>query len=306
MSSRRDFRSLQERNRRALDRRLGRVERDLTRVYASVANEIRDELAKVYEKYAVGGKLTRAEMAKYNRLNNLEKQLNKIMGRGTNSARAKIRGLTASQYQEAFFRHAYAVEQNLGVGLSWGRLRENVIKEAVDNDLALIGQERLRRRGRERVRRTIAQGLARGASFPQMARDMSEVVKGSRSDAIRIARTEGHRAQVMGVQKGFERTKELGIEGREIWDGALDRSTRDSHGDLDGTPKNEEQGGWRIPGTNTWTPGPGQSGIPEEDINCRCAVRFEITDIPTKVRRVQGEGLKPYQSYSSWKKDKAA
>lgn len=304
MSSTRDLRTLQEQSKRALERRIGAIERELTAVYASVRKEIRDELAAAYERYAVDGVLTRAEMTKYNRLTNLEKRLNKILGKGTQKTRAKIHALTSSQYQESFFRHAWSIEQNLGVGLSWGELSENVIREAVENDLASIAQDRLRRGSRERIRRSIAQGLARGSSFPQMAKEVGKAINGTRHDALRIARTEGHRAQIKGVQKGMEKTKELGIEGAEVWDAALDESTRSSHGQLDGEPKNEEKGGWRIPGTNTWTEGPGQSGIPQEDINCRCAVRFEVKDIPPKVRRIRDEGMKPYKSYSEWKKEK--
>ena len=50
--------------------------------------------------------------------------------------------------------------------------------------------------------------------------------------------------------------------------------------------------------------GPGLSGDPAFDINCRCAVRPQVDDYAPRVRRIRGEGVQPYQTYTEWAKNK--
>jgi len=133
-----------------------------------------------------------------------------------------------------------------------------------------------------------------------MATDIQLAINGTRYDALRIARTEAGRAQVMGSQRTFQRAEDLGIEGVQVWVATLDARTRDTHGKLDGKIYNAEKGGWRIPGTNTWTPGPHQSGIAKEDINCRCAIDYRVNEDAPEVRRIRGEGTRPYITYAEW------
>lgn len=286
---------------RRLSKRIGATEKEITRIYAQARRDIRDELSKAYERYAVNGELTRAEMTKYNRLTNLEKSLTSKLNVADNEAISTTHRLTREQYQEAFFNRAWAIDNELTAQLTWGRLSADAVREAVENPLHRIADRRLRSGSRERIRATIASGLTRGDSFAQMSREIRDVINGSRHDAVRIARTEGQRAQAMGSQRAHQRAEELGVEGNEYWMATLDGRTRDRHGQLDGKPKDKERGGWRIPGTNNYTPGPLQSGIPSFDISCRCAVEYRINDEAPEVRRIRGEGVVDYRTYEEWK-----
>ena len=287
---------------RRLSKRIGRTEKEITRVYAQVREDIRAELSKTYERYAVNGELTRAEMTKYNRLTNLENSLTRRLNDADAQAINLNRRLSRTQYEEAFFNRAWAIDQGLEARLTWGRLNDDAVRAAVENPLARIANRRLRANSRERIRATLASGLTRGDSFAAMSREIRNVINGSRKDAIRIARTEGQRAQAMGAQKSYERAAELGVEGREYWMATLDDRTRDRHGQLDGVPKDEEHGGWRVPDTNTYTPGPLQSGIASFDINCRCTTEYRINDEAPSVRRIRGEDVVEYQTYEDWDK----
>jgi hypothetical protein len=53
-----------------------------------------------------------------------------------------------------------------------------------------------------------------------------------------------------------------------------------------------------------WIRGPLQSGVPSFDINCRCRVRGEVAGYPPKVRRVRDEGLKDYQTFEQWARER--
>ena len=285
---------------RRLSRRIGATEKEITLVYAQAREDIRAELSKAYERYAVSGELTRAEMTKYNRLTNIEKSLTKRLNDADAQAIRLNRRLSRTQYEEAFFNRAWAIDQGLDARLTWGRLNDDAVRAAVENPLARIADRRLRANSRERIRATLESGLTRGDTFAAMSREISSVINGSRKDAIRISRTEGQRAQAMGAQRTYERADELGVEGREYWMATLDDRTRDRHGQLDGHPKDEERGGWRVPGTNTYTPGPLQSGIPSFNINCRCTTEYRIDDEAPSVRRIRGEGVVEYQTYEQW------
>ena len=292
------------RSQRELRRNIGRYEREAISIYKAVREDIKRELSRVFEKYADSdGVLTRADMTKYNRLGSLEKKLNKLVGDGTRKARGLQTRASREQVNESFYRHGWVIDNAMGARLNWGELSDDVIQAAVQNDLGRIAARRLRETSRERIQRTLAQGLTRGDSYPRMAREIEQAINGNRSDAIRIVRTEAGRAQSIGAQKSYERAQEQGVEGREIWVATLDERTRISHGELDGEPKNDEHDGWRVPGTNVWTPGPRQSGIPEFDINCRCTTIFDVPDLEMQARRIRGDDIQPYQRYDDWRRE---
>ncbi len=297
----RDLTALQAINERALAKRIGLIEREMTAIYREARERVNTALARAYEKYAVNGALTNAEMTKYNRNIQLQRQLDKIINDANGAAITRMNRLSADQYEEAFFRSAWAFDQHTGVALQWGRINQAAIRAAIENPLDKIAQRRLRAMSRERIRSTVASGLIRGASYPDMAREMSGSINGTRYDSIRIARTEAGRAQVIGMQNNHDAAEALGIEGNEYWMATLDDRTRDSHQDLDGAQKDREHNGWWLADHRQWTPGPHQSGIASEDINCRCYVDYRVDDLPPDVRRARDEGIIPYQTYNEWR-----
>ena len=286
-------------NERALAKRIGFTERELAGIYADVLSEIREKLARVYERYAVAGELTRAEMTKYNRLTALEKELNRVMGHGTQLAHNSINRLTADMYQESFFRYGWAIDSDTGLRLNWGVFRPEAIRAAVENPLADIAFDRLRQVSRERIRRTVASGLIRGDSFDRMAREMRRGLALTQSDALRIARTEGGRAQTLGQLECYQKADDLGVGIREFWMASLDDRTRDSHGEMDGVEKTES--GFPFPGLG-FVEGPRLTGVAAEDINCRCTIRPQVGELAPELRRDRERGIVPFENYNEWQK----
>ena len=286
---------------RRLAKAIGRTEREITQIYAAVREDIRAELAKVYEKHAVDGKLTRAQMAKYGRLEKLEKELTKKLNDADRKVINKNHTLARDQYKEGYYNRAWVLDNELESRLGWGLLNDKAVRAAVENPFHKIADSRLLKDGRTRIRSAIASGLTRGDSFAQMSKEIGEAINGNRYAAMRIARTEAGRAQTIGTQRTHERAEQLGVVGNEYWSATLDERTRIKHGQLDGVPKNREQNGWKIPGRNQYTPGPKQSGIAAFDINCRCGVEYRVDDEAPSVRRIRGKGVVPYQNYSEWR-----
>jgi len=85
-----------------------------------------------------------------------------------------------------------------------------------------------------------------------------------------IARTETVRAQSEGTSARYEAAAAAGVQLEQEWLSARDSHVRDSHRALDGQ-RVPVGATWSIPG-GPETRGPGLSGDPGEDINCRCAV----------------------------------
>lgn len=276
------------------------AEREILGNYRAVLEEIRKELNRVFEKYAKEGILTKAEMTRYNRMASLEKQLLEILGPQLSRNGRVVGRLAAAEYHESFFRHAWALDQSTGVALKWGMLPTGAIEAAAKSDLAALAQTGLRQEAFVGIRRTLIQGLTRGSSYPQMARDFKEFLERSASGYVRVARTEGNRVAVQGQIDNYRAAEDQGIALKRIWVASLDDRTRASHAKLDGKAADENGMFHTEVGL---VGGPGMSGVPEFDIQCRCRIRAEVEDMAPKWRRVRDEGIVPYQTYTEWARE---
>tara|TARA_Y100000310_G_scaffold208089_1_gene208601 strand:+ start:199 stop:1125 length:927 start_codon:yes stop_codon:yes gene_type:complete len=297
------------RNLSSIARILARVEnrflRELIHNHVLALRDIQDELQRIYAKHANGeGELTKSEMTKYNRLRNLEKQSVGILEEHLGKNVRVLNGLKAEEFNQAFFRTSWAIDQNAGVGIRWGTMNPEAVKAAVANPLDKIGMQGAKQFAKLGIRRTITQGIIQGKSFPNMARDLRGLLERSASGYIRIARTEGQRAQVLGQQESYDRAQEQGVDLNEVWDATLDDRVRKEHAALDGQQKTEE--GFWVPSLGRHVPGPLQSGVASFDINCRCRVRAVIEGFEPEFRRIRGEGIVPYQSFNQWDKARKA
>ena len=275
------------------------------------------DLAKVYGSYAVDGKLSYSEMSKYNRLKNLEKQISQQLSPRLRKKDAYLKQFLSVMYEESFYQHAYAIDQNGGCALKWGLLRDEDVEAIALSPLSKLSDSAFLKADRDQavfaVRKAVLLAIVRGDGYPQMAKSIREVLgiqqlkngryvsaeKGQLYKSLRIARTEGQRAVVAGQQKVYEKALGEGVELEEVWDAALDSRTRPEHGALDGKPRLEK--GWNVPSIG-WVEAPLHSGVASFDIHCRCRVRGQIKGYPPQVRGVKGKGQQPWVDYESWKK----
>ena len=87
----------------ALDKRLTAKEQALAKVYRDALVTIRGYLSKMYDKYAVDGKLTKAEMTKYNRYISMEKEILKELSPAVAKSIRDIKRLAPTEYEAGFF-----------------------------------------------------------------------------------------------------------------------------------------------------------------------------------------------------------
>jgi hypothetical protein len=277
-------------------------EREVGKIFRDALDEIRVEMSKIYEKYAINGILTKAQMTQYNRLATLEKNIIGIMHPAAREATRLIDRLKPEEYGEAFFRTAWAFDNETGVALKWGALNKEAVVASLENPFFDSAKRSFWFNVDNRVVNAINNGLALGQSYTEMMRDMKDMVNRDNYEIMRVLRTELHSAEELGTSDSYDTALEQGINGKVVWIATLDGQTRESHQAMDGVERDED-GMFR--GEIGEAPYPGWEGLPaEERINCRCDIRFEIAGFEPEIRRSREDGIIPYQTYNEWIEDR--
>ena len=291
-------------------------ESSIIKLYGTALYEIRKILKELYDKYSVDGKLTNAQMTKYNRLKSVQDQVEGILEKKLKEVDSLTRTLTKEQYQEAFYRHAYAIDQAGGMSLNWGLVPEEAVEEAMKSPFSKLSSSKALRESRtatvEKIRQEIGLSIIRGDSYEVLGNRIDSILgitisgnkathtgKGASYRSLMVARTEGQRVLVDGHEKATAKAREMGCDIETIWDATLDGRTRPSHGALDGKPKDDPDKGWLVPEIG-WVSAPLHSGVASFDINCRCRTRDQVRGYPPQERYVRGDGTKPYETYDQW------
>ena len=120
---------------------------------------------------------------------------------------------------------------------------------------------------KNRITAEVSRAISSGMAFQQMAQQLAGKTGIGYTNAIRIARTEGHRIQCNAAMDACYKAQEMGANVVKQWDATLDGRTRHSHVLLDGETRELDErfsNGLRFPGD--------PDGIAAEVINCRCGL----------------------------------
>jgi len=128
------------------------------------------------------------------------------------------------------------------------------------------------------IRVLVELGLAEGASVGAMQEAILKANAFSPARSLTIARTEATVAVSMGTQAAQEEAESRGLDIQKGWLSAVDDATRESHTAMDG--QRAEVSGVFTSGDGHQAAHPGGFGVPEEDINCRCAVETHVMSVP--------------------------
>ena len=147
---------------------------------------------------------------------------------------------------------------------------------------------------KKRIASTISRGIATADSYENIARNIESVSKVSSNNAIRIARTEGHRIHSNSAHDAQLAAKDAGADIVKQWDSTMDGKTRRHHRQLDGQIREVEE---PFEVDNKKAMYPSGFNIPEEDINCRCALLQRATwalddgELETLKKKARKHGL---------------
>jgi len=274
-------------------------EKKLIREYKLFLKEIQGLIGDLFTKIE---NPTYADVIKFNRLTNLEKNIHDEIQRLTNESVRITRNSIKDLFSQNYYYTGYAME-SVGVKLGFGVLNPKVIEAAILNPVDRIKwSERLRVNQalfERQIKESLTQGLIQGKGYYKIARDVKDRAEIGGGKVLRILRTEGHRAQNMGRLQGYEKGKNaaerLGLLATRVWVSVIDDRTRPDHVEMNGQGENQD-GLFVFPNGGS-AEAPGLSGIPEEDINCRCVAKIEMLGF--------GEGkIPPIMSYNEWASSK--
>ena len=156
---------------------------------------------------------------------------------------------------------------------------------------------------KKKITAQVSRGISTGMSFQQVAKGLADYTNIGFNNAVRIARTEGHRIQVQSSMDACYKAKDKGADVVKQWDSTLDSSTRESHQQVDGEIRELDKpfsNGLMFPGD--------PSGGAAEVINCRCALlqraRWALDDeeLETLKERAEFFGLDKNDSFEDFKK----
>lgn len=158
------------------------------------------------------------------------------------------------------------------------------------------------------IRAELSRGIASGSTWNEMAlriaKGMNSPFRKAYNNAIRIARTEGHRIQNEAALDGQHGAKKKGADIVKQWDSTLDGRTRDEHRECDGQIREIDEP-FDVGGEKMQAPGVG--GSARNVCNCRCCLlqraRWALDDdeLKTLQERAAFFGLDKSKDFEDFK-----
>jgi hypothetical protein len=149
----------------------------------------------------------------------------------------------------------------------------------------------------------VSRGISTGMTYAQVAKGLTDYTRIGYNNAVRIARTEGHRVQTTAAMDAMNAAKDKGADVVKQWDATLDGRTRESHSQVDGEIRELDKpfsNGLDYPGD--------PSGGAAEVVNCRCAIlqrakwALDDDELDTLKQRAEYFGLDKSDQFNDFKK----
>lgn len=200
----------------------------------------------------------------------LKKQVGGVLDKMGEKQYTTVSDYLTGCYQDGFIGTMYDL-QGQGIPLCMPIDQESVVR-AVQLD-SKISKGLYTRLGEDvtalkrKIAAQISRGVSSGLTYRQMADQLAGETRIGFNNAVRIARTEGHRIQCQAGMDACEKAREKGCDVLKQWDATLDGNTRESHSQVDGEIRELDKpfsNGLMFPGD--------PSGGAAEVINCRCAL----------------------------------
>ena len=235
----------------------------------------------------------------------LKKQINSILDTMQVEEFKTVDEYLKKCYEEGFIGTMYDL-QGQGIPLCMPLDQEAMVR-AVQTD-SKISQGLYTRLGEDvdllkrKITAQVSRGISTGMTWQQVAKQLSNYTKIGYNNAVRIARTEGHRVQVQSAMDACYNAKDMGADVVKQWDAALDKRTRASHAKVDGEIRELDE-----PFSNGLMFPSDPNGGASEVVNCRCALlqraRWALDDeeLETLKKRAEYYGLDKTKNFDDYK-----
>ena len=262
--------------------------------YEEAYKNIKKEITETYTKYSVDGKLTMAEMSKYNRLKNLEKQISAELAKLNQGTYPMHQSYLSNVFEDNYYIQGWVMESETAKNISYGTLNRNAIYKSVLTPMDKIALTDNAKSVGSAINRTITQGIMQGQGVREISRGIKKDLENNANNALRIAQTETTRITNNARLSSMEYAQAKGFKIEKKWLTGQDSKVRSSHARLnnDTEPLDEPfQNGLMYPGD--------PSGSASEIINCRCTIRNVITEVDEN-----GQDVEIYGKYTKWKQER--
>ena len=235
----------------------------------------------------------------------LKKQINSILDNMQVEEFKTVDEYLKKCYEEGFIGTMYDL-QGQGIPLCFPIDQEALVR-AVQTD-SKISQGLYSRLGedvdvlKKKITAQVSRGISTGMSWQQVAQQLSNYSNIGYNNAVRIARTEGHRVQVQSAMDACYKAKDMGADVVKQWDASLDKRTRDSHAKVDGEIRELDK-----PFSNGLMFPSDPNGDASEVVNCRCALlqrakwALDKDELKTLQERAAYYGLDKTDNFNDYK-----
>lgn len=202
----------------------------------------------------------------------LEQQVSTILDQMQSEQYDTISAYLTGCYQDGYCAAMYDIAKQ-GIPVTMPIQQDQVVKAVLTD--SKLSQPLYSSMGKylKPLKKAVSQEIARGISSSMHWNDIAANIERRTSigytNAIRIARTEGHRIQQSAKMDAMGAAKESGADVVKQWDSTMDGKTRPHHRQLDGQIRELDEP-FEVAGKKAMAPG--QFGSAAEDVNCRCVV----------------------------------
>ena len=127
----------------------------------------------------------------------------------------------------------------------------------------------------DKIKKEVDRAQENDSSKDELLDSVANSAAFSTGRAQTIARTETSRVINQAKNEAMKQAEEQGVRSTKTWISEDDEKVREAHLELDGTTIAVDADFVSSGGSAA---GPGQFGIPEEDINCRCIIIAQIAE----------------------------
>ena len=203
----------------------------------------------------------------------LKTQISAILDQLHNNEFKSISDYLVKCYEESWIGTLYDL-QNQGIPLIFPINQKQVVEALlIDTKLSETLYKRIGidiQELKSKIKSVVSRGISQSYSYEKISKLIYDEFNNPKLNAIRIARTEGHRISQEATYNVQVEAKKNGADIVKEWDATLDSKTRPSHQFLDGQIVDIDKPFKNADGDEALYPG--GFGIASEDINCRCCV----------------------------------
>ncbi|SHK42157.1 minor capsid protein [Desulforamulus aeronauticus] len=278
-----------------MERLVDKDMKPILEAYKRALNDVREDIAKLYVKYAVDGALSVSKQQRYTILKQLE---NKLLQHAKEIGYIDLGHTTKileDVFSESYYQTAFVIDKGIETAINFAILKPEFVKAAIEMPIEeKMFSDRIwdnKSKLVQRVRKSVEKAMIQGTSIDKLARDIKKEFGSSAYESKRLIHTEVARCQSQAQNQIY---KDSGLVKKVMWSATLDKLTNPEDAVLDGKM-------WDIDEEHP---------SPPLHPNCRCCLIPVVPGwTPTKRREniKDSSGKKPiidYQDYNSWKQSK--